>query len=125
MRQIVDPDSHTRPLFSERELQAAVIELARYLGWRVYHTHDSRRSAPGMVDFFAVRARPGEPARLCLAEFKSDNGVVSFAQRAWLADLHAVAEAAAALGSPRLISVHLWRPTDWFDGTIERILKGA
>ena len=32
----------------EADFQATVIELAELQGWRVYHTHDSRRSQPGL-----------------------------------------------------------------------------
>ena len=41
---------------SEAEFQASVIETARALGWRVYHTHDSRRSDLGYPDLTLVRS---------------------------------------------------------------------
>jgi len=34
-------------VMGEKEFMASVVELATVLGWRSYHTHDSRRSAPG------------------------------------------------------------------------------
>jgi hypothetical protein len=41
---------------SEKEFQAQVLGLARLSGLLCYHTHDSRRSKPGVPDL--VLARP-------------------------------------------------------------------
>lgn len=80
----------------EREWQAQVIEAARLLGWRVYHTHDSRRSEPGWPDLALVRDR------LVMAELKTANGRVSTAQEGWLDALQAAG-----------VETYLWRPSDW------------
>jgi hypothetical protein len=82
---------------SERDFQTGVLELARLLGWRSYHTHDSRRSAAGFPHLVLVR---GE--RLVFAELKSETGAPSADQRAWL---DALAETPA--------ESYLWRPADW------------
>ena len=83
----------------EPHFQARVIRLARLLGWREYHTLDSRGSAPGFPDLILVSARQ---RRLIFAELKSEGGVVSAAQRVWLAE----SEAAHP-------DTYLWRPRDW------------
>lgn len=80
----------------EREWQAQVVDAARLLGWRVYHTHDSRRSEPGWPDLALVRDR------LVMAELKTDTGRVSQAQSDWLAALRDAG-----------VETYLWRPSDW------------
>ena len=79
----------------EREWQAQVVGWAKTLGWRVYHTHNSRRSEPGWPDLALVRDR------LVMAELKTDTGRVSREQQEWLALL-------AAAG----VETYLWRPSD-------------
>jgi Holliday junction resolvase len=64
---------------TERELQQAVLDLARTHSWKAYHTFDSRRSEPGFPDLIAIR---GE--RLLAIEFKSEKGKVTPEQSAWL-----------------------------------------
>lgn len=80
---------------TEREWQAQVVDAARLMGWRVYHTHDSRRSAPGWPDLALVRDR------LVMAELKTETGRVSPEQQQWLALLDAAG-----------VETHLWRPSD-------------
>jgi hypothetical protein len=120
----VSPDVLTRQM-SERELQAAVIEMARWLHWRVFHPWRSDHSAAGYADLTLVRARPGEAPRLLFIEFKTERGRLSPAQHEWLDDLRRVQDAAALLGAPLLVQVAVFRPADWYDGTIEAVLKGA
>jgi len=79
----------------EREWQAQVVRYAKQLGWRVYHTHDSRRSEPGWPDLALVRDR------LVMAELKTDTGRVSDDQQQWLALLTAAG-----------VETYLWRPKD-------------
>jgi VRR-NUC domain len=93
---------------SEKELQAAVVELARRLGYLVYHPYDSRRSAPGYPDLTCVHPRSGA---LLWAELKSTTGRLTPDQEAWLRAL--------ALRS----AVFVWRPADWRDGSIARALQ--
>ncbi len=40
---------------TEKAFQAQVLTLARLWGWRCYHAHASRRSAPGFPDLVMVR----------------------------------------------------------------------
>lgn len=82
---------------SEESFQGAIVEYAVLLGYLAYHTHDSRRSAPGFPDLVLVRDE-----RLLFAELKTDVGRVAPAQRDWLAALEATG-----------VEVYVWRPKDW------------
>lgn len=95
------------PPESEKDLQDKIIKLARLLGWRVYHTYDSRRSAHGFPDLVLVRR-----GRLIFAELKTDKGRITRDQQVWLNDLVATAA-----------EPYVWRPRDW-DQIVET-LKGA
>lgn len=93
---------------TERELQNAVLELAGYLGWKCYHTFDSRRSQAGFPDLVLVK-----PGRLIFAELKSARGKLTNAQADW--------------GAALLLALqdwYEWRPIDWTSGAIEAVLKG-
>ncbi len=92
---------------SERQLQSAVIELATWLGWKTYHTYDSRRSSPGFPDLTLVKGNT-----LLFVELKSAKGRLTTEQIEWLRALGFVA------------TVATWRPSDWLDGTIESCLRG-
>ena len=83
---------------SERDLQAQVVELARLLGWLVFHPYDARRSQAGFPDLTLVR-----PPRVVLAELKSARGRLRADQRRW----------GEALGACPGIAYELWRPADW------------
>lgn len=91
---------------TERDWQARVIDYARWCGWRHYHPHDSRRSAPGFPDLALVRR-----GRLVFAELKTNTGRLTVEQDAWLHDL------AACEG----VAAYCWRPCDW--ATVQRILR--
>ena len=93
---------------SEKQLQAAVLELAETLHWRCYHTYDSRRSQAGFPDLVMVKGK-----RVVFAELKSARGKLSVAQADWGAAL------LLAGGS-----WYEWRPADWLDGSIEKVLRG-
>lgn len=95
----------------ERQLQQTVEQLATLLGWRLYHTYDSRRSNPGFPDLVMVHR---EQQRVVYAELKSTKGRVTNAQREWLDDLQAAGQEA-----------FIWRPSDWLDGTIHATLKSG
>lgn len=85
------------PPESERRFQDDyVIPLARLRGWRVYHTHDSRRSPAGFPDLFMVRFK-----RLVAAELKSQRGKITVDQKLWLMSLSAAG-----------IETYVWRPED-------------
>ena len=91
---------------SEKQFQAQVVQLARYQGWLVYHTYDSRRSADGFPDLVLVR-----PPTVLFVELKTEKGVTSMAQEEWLTVLGDCSQAETAL----------WRPGSWDE--IERTLK--
>ena len=82
---------------SERQFQQSVIDAARALGWRVYHTHDARHSAAGFPDLICLRAGRG----LAL-ELKTMRGRASAEQVVWL---DAFAGTVFRSG--------LYRPCDW------------
>lgn len=90
---------------TEAQFQQAIIDLARALGWRVFHPFDSRRSDPGFPDLTMARSE-----RLLFAELKTETGKVSPTQREWL-------EAIVATGN----EIRIWRPSDW--AGIERELR--
>jgi hypothetical protein len=92
---------------TERQLQAAVVELARMLGWLVYHTYDSRRSLEGFPDLVMAHPRSGA---LLFAELKTARGKATPEQLEWLRVL-------ALRGA-----AFLWRPADLHDGSISRAL---
>lgn len=102
---------------SERNLQDAVIEIAKLLGWRVHHQRPGRtmegwRSAiqghPGFPDLVLLR-----PPRLIFAELKSKRGRVDFEQATWLNGLDVV----------RGVEQYVWRPADLQTGRIEEALR--
>ena len=64
---------------SEKDLQSAVMEQLRRMGWKCYHTFDSRRSEPGYPDLTAVKG-----SRLMFVEFKTEAGKVKASQIEWL-----------------------------------------
>ena len=98
-------------VMTEAELQANVLELARLLKWRCYHTFDSRRSEPGFPDLVMLR---GE--RIIVAELKSERGRLTTEQDAWLDAFRA-----ALAGAD--VTIAVWKPRDWLNGAIEDDLR--
>lgn len=106
----------------EADFQAAVIALARLLGWEVFHLADARREvrrrgerrlvgdrmAAGWPDLVLAHPRWGV---LAARELKADRGRLTAAQRRWLQVL-------AACG----VDVGVWRPRDWRE--VELFLRG-
>lgn len=92
---------------TEKTFQSQVVQLARLCGWRVYHTHDSRRSAPGFPDLFLVRAE-----KALAAELKVGRNRPTPEQTAWLESLNRAGVRAV-----------LWTPADWDE--IRDTLTGA
>jgi hypothetical protein len=84
------------PAISEASWQRTVTETAAFLGWLIYHTHDSRHSVSGFPDLVLVRER------IVYAELKTETGKMTAAQRTWQ---HALV---AAEGEH-----HVWRPADY------------
>lgn len=105
MTDTITPDEYRQQLaadMSEDTLQTRVEQIARELGWRHYHTYNSRRSQPGFPDLVMVRR-----GRIVWRELKSMKGRVSADQRKWL---DALEKANADVG--------VWRPIDLLDGTV-------
>lgn len=90
---------------SEKQFMHAVIDLARWAGWKVFHVYNSQRSPEGFCDLVMVRH-----ATLLCIELKSQHGRVTPAQAAWL----------QALGAVTTVHAAVWRPADWAE--IERQL---
>ena len=91
-----------------KDLQPAVRKMAKLLGWEFYHTHDSRKSEAGFPDVVLVRNR-----RLIFAELKRQKGRTSEDQIKWL----------NKLSQCEGVEVYVWRPSHYFSGEIEKILK--
>jgi len=91
---------------TEKQLQSDIIRIAKRCGWKVYHTHDSRRSEYGYPDLTMVRRD-----RLIFAELKRELGKPTPEQSEWLEDLSMV------LGA----EVYIWRPQEMNE--IEGVLK--
>ena len=92
------PKKEAPPQESEADFMGKVVELARLEGWKVYHTHDSRRSDPGFPDLVLCKG-----GRLLFWELKSAKGRMSEAQFGWLADLRLCSR----------IEAGIYRPQDW------------
>lgn len=86
------------PAGGEKEFQAAVEREARRLGWKVYHTRDSRKSAAGFPDLVALRA-----GRLVVSELKVKGNEPTADQLTWLEEWRLVPAA----------EVFVWRPENW------------
>ncbi len=102
---------------SERELQDAVIDLARLLGYRVAHFRPAQTKGGNWIT--AMSGDTGYPdltlagnGRVIFAELKSTKGKISDAQLDWR---HALTSTGAEW--------YLWRPRDWTNGRIEAILR--
>ena len=93
---------------SEAQFQAQIVTMARWHGWKVYHTYDSRRSEPGFPDLIMLRS-----GVQVVIECKSLNGKVTDDQQGWLDAFRAV---------PQCI-VRVWRPSDWAE--IHEVLQNA
>jgi VRR-NUC domain len=101
----------------EADLQDAVIDTARLLGWRVAHFRPARTEkgwrtpvaadGKGFPDLVMVRRE-----RLIFAELKAAGEKLRAEQVDWLAALeHADCE------------LYVWRPIDWTSGEIEGLLR--
>lgn len=98
----------SRPGPNEKQFQAAVVQLAKLLGWEAYHTLYSRGSESGFPDLVLASRKQ---RRLIFRELKVGTKVPTPKQRHWLDLL----EAAGG-------DVGVWRPDDW--PRIEKELKG-
>lgn len=93
---------------TEKAFMEAVIDYLRLRSWQVYHTHDSRRSAPGFPDICAVRG-----PRLAFIECKVGKNRPTAAQHEWLAALAAV---------PGVVVMCAYPTEEWWR-EIERVFK--
>ena len=101
--------NNANPMFkiNERQFQAAVMELARWQGWKVFHPlpaqnergqwRTATQGDTGFPDLVLVHAERG----VIFAELKSAIGKLSDHQQTWLATLK---QAGA--------EVYVWRPAD-------------
>lgn len=93
----------------ERDWQQQVLDTMQLNGWKVYHTFDSRRSAPGFPDIIGLHPASGD--RLAI-ELKREKGRATPEQLQWLAWFEECG-----------IESKLWRPSD-VDEMIARVRKG-
>jgi hypothetical protein len=110
---------------TEREWQRQVIDIARSMGWQVFHVGDSRRQlASGkMVGDKQIAGFPDltlvHPGRgFIFAELKATRGKLTEKQIATL-DVMAAATVRCAGG----VRVHVWRPED-LDEVVMPALQG-
>lgn len=103
---------------SEADLQGAVLEAAAYHGWLIHHDRPARTTRgwataitghAGFPDLVLAHPRHG----LLLRELKTERGLLTAQQSAWL-------EALSAGGA----NTAVWRPTDWLGGVIDLELRG-
>ena len=114
---------------SEADLQRTVMDMARALGWRVYHNrrtartrrdgtviyHTSYSGDGGFPDLLLARA-----GKIIVAELKSKRGVVSDDQVLWIDALGGVG---ISHHLSALVGVFVWRPADLVSGNIEELLR--
>jgi VRR-NUC domain len=101
---------------TEAELQKAVIDTAHIFSWRVAHFRPAQTSkgwrtpvsadGKGFPDLVLVRER------VVYAELKGHGGRLSQDQLDWISALRGAKQ-----------EMHVWYPSDWTNGLIERILK--
>ena len=105
---------------SERAFQAAVIELARRLGWKVAHFRVAQNArgdwrtpvaadGAGFPDLVLARA-----GCILFVELKTDRGRLTPNQEAWRDVLEL-----AAFEAPAVLAVYVWRPRDWPEIEVE------
>ena len=102
-----DAASYFAESMPEQQLQQLIRGRALELGWLFYHTKDSRRSDGGFPDCVMLRS-----PRLVIAELKRENGQLTDGQKAWL-------KAFEETGG----ETYEWRPSDWYSGVIEEVLR--
>lgn len=102
---------------TEKQFQQQITDYAKLRAWDVFHTYDSRRSAPGFPDLAMARARgDGRGDELVFAELKSERGRLRPEQRHWIEKLSRIEDASGGV-----VRVFVWRPSDWPE--IEEVLR--
>lgn len=108
---------------TEAELQHAVIQLAHVHGWMVAHFRPMQdykghwrtpvsADGKGFPDLVLV-----SQTTVMFIELKTDKGKLTLEQHDWYDQLYAATKDQTAVMSS------IWRPRDWNDGTIERLLR--
>jgi len=92
---------------TEAAWQRTIVEAAKWMGYRVYHTQISIHSVKGFPDLVLVGR-----GQVVFAEVKTATGKVSPEQHAWIAAITANGGLA-----------YIWRPADWLD--VERVLRAG
>lgn len=92
----------------EKDFQQQIIDMAKLLGWWVYHPYDSRRSTAGWPDLTLIHFTTG---RTIFAEVKAMKGRLSKAQK--------VCQELLRMQN----DVRVWRPCDWPE--IEDVLRSG
>jgi hypothetical protein len=123
----------------ERDLQECIRRLAKARGLAYYHTHRAQHSPAGFPDCVIAEQTAGQPfrvtfgdegeeiettaygARFVIAELKTQTAKPSAEQIKWLS---LFAQLADDVGWDK-VSVCLWRPIHWLDGSIDAVLSGA
>jgi hypothetical protein len=109
---------------TEDQLLDSTIDLARALGWLAHHCRPARtgkgwrtpvQGDPGFPDLILVR-----DGWLIAAELKSQTGRVAAGQAPWVDRLDEVSLRAGRPSGGLL--VYVWRPVDWYAGTIRQVL---
>lgn len=103
---VIDSSNGKGGILTEQQLMEAVLELAAWLRYKAYHTHDSRHSAAGFPDLVLCGR-----GRVVFVELKSEKGQLTAAQMEWYTQL-------IANGGDAFV----WRPADWLDGSIREEL---
>jgi hypothetical protein len=84
------------PAITEEEWQGQVVQLAKLLGYKVYHTWISIHSQKGFPDLVLCK-----PPRLIFIEAKTESGKVTPDQQVWLDALQCTCA-----------EVYVFRPSD-------------
>jgi hypothetical protein len=87
----------------EKVYMAQLITAANLLGYRSYHTYDSRRCESGFPDLLLLGTGK-RSGRMLVVEVKRESGKTTPEQDAWL-------ESFRACGVP----AYVWRPSDYDD----------
>ena len=100
---------------TEDQLLSAVVELAKFAGFKVCHFRPARTEKGWRT---AVQGHKGFPdviiaghTRFIVAEVKTAQGSLTDEQARWRLELDRAG-----------VEYHLWRPQDWDEGTIAREL---
>lgn len=104
------------PQMSESDLLKCVLDLAKVYGWRSYHARPAMTAkgyrtpvqgdGKGFFDLVLVKM-----GRVIFVELKTERGWLTPEQAAW--------------GWEAFEMAHVWRPSQWHDGTILRTLSGT